>query len=59
MSNWSQKNGFKTPTKDIKKFCKLINISKNEFFDVCEKFRNKKIWVKNKNKKWIIKKPLN
>lgn len=43
----------KVPYEQIKKFCKLINISKNEFFKVCEKFRNKNIWIKKK-KKWML-----
>jgi len=42
------------PTKDIRKFCKLINISEKEFFRICEKFRNKKIWA-YVNKKWNLK----
>ena len=42
------------PTKDIRKFCKLINISENEFLRICEKFRNKKIW-EYVNKKWNLK----
>jgi len=41
------------PMSDIKKFCKLINISEKKFFQICEKFRNKKIWNKKKNK-WIL-----
>ena len=53
-----KKKGFKTPISDINKFCKFINISRKEFFRVCEKFRNKKIWFK-KNNKWILKYPLN
>ena len=47
----------KIPHNDIRKFCKLIKISKTEFFKVCEKFRNKKIWLK-KNKKWELKYPI-
>ena len=53
-----KKNGFKIPMNDIKKFCKLINISKKKFFEICEKFRNKKIWIKKNNNKWILKNPL-
>ena len=53
-----KKDGFKAPIGDIKKFCKLININKKTFFDTCEKFRNKKIWIKNKNKKWVLNNPL-
>ena len=51
-----KKNSFKIPNNDIKKFCKLIGISKEKFFNVCEKFRNKKIWYKDK--KWKLKFPL-
>jgi len=39
----------KKPTEDIKKFCKFTKISVNQFFIICEKFRNKKIWIKYKN----------
>ena len=53
-----KKDGFKIPKHDISKFCKLINISSKTFFKTCEKFRNKKIWIKNKNKKWVLKQPL-
>ena len=43
----------KIPNDDIKKFCSFININKKQFFKVCEKFRDKKIW-KKKNKKWVL-----
>ncbi len=43
----------KIPKGDIKMFCKYIGISQKNFFSVCEKFRNKKIWTK-KNKKWVL-----
>ena len=46
--------GFKIPHDDIKKFCNFINITKKNFFQICEKFRNKKIWIKEKNI-WKIK----
>jgi len=39
----------KKPIEDIKKFCKFTKISINQFFKICEKFRNKKIWIKYKN----------
>jgi|TARA_Y100000389_G_C17466398_1_gene526060 N-acetyl sugar amidotransferase len=48
-----KKIGFKAPSKDIIKFCKLIGISKKEFFKKCEKFRNKRIW--HKKKSWQLK----
>ena len=51
-----KKSGFKKPKQDIKKFCNLINISEKKFFEICEKFRNKKIW--QKKNKWQLKLPL-
>jgi len=56
--NIIKKNKFLAPKQDIKKFCKLINISEKKFFNVCENFRNKKIWKKITNK-WVLKFPLN
>ena len=46
-------DGLKPPFKDIRKFCKYCNISYETFFDIAEKFRNKKIWKKNKDKFYI------
>jgi len=51
------KEGFNAPNQDINKFCNLIKISKKKFLDNCEKFRNKNIWIKKKNK-WHLKYPL-
>jgi len=48
-----KKSSFFPPTKDINKFCKYVNISTKEFFNISEKFRNKDIW-KKKNNKWMI-----
>jgi N-acetyl sugar amidotransferase len=55
--NIVKKENFKIPHDDIYKFCKLININKKKFFSICESFRNKNIWKKNK-KKWKLIKPL-
>ena len=52
-----KEDNFKTPNDDINKFCKLINISKKKFFKICEKFRNKNIWIRNK-KKWKLINPI-
>ncbi len=38
----------------IRKWCKFTGISEKNFFEICEKFRNKKIWYKDKNT-WKIK----
>ena len=51
--NLLKKIGNKTPSEDIKKFCKFVGIRKSEFFKIAESFRNKKIW-KKKNNKWYI-----
>lgn len=37
------------PNKDIIKFCEYIGISVKQFNRICEKFRNRKIWKKDKN----------
>lgn len=49
------KNYEQKPINEIKKFCKYVNISLKEFDKITEKFRNKKIWHKENNKKWKIK----
>ena len=36
------------PIDDIRKFCIFTSISLREFNRICEKFRNRKIWKKNK-----------
>ena len=48
------KKGFILPNQEIDKFCKYIGIKKKEFMRITDKFRNKKIWHKKKDK-WIIK----
>ena len=42
------------PLKQIKLFCKYIDISLSDFFKITEKFRNKKIWKLDNKKKWYI-----
>lgn len=50
-----KKKGFDIPKNDVKVFCKYLGISQKRFFQICEKFRNKKIWKFNaKTKKWFI-----
>ena len=48
------KKNFKPPLKAINKFCKYYEINTKKFFDIAEKFRNKKIWKKNKIGKFEI-----
>lgn len=52
--NFIKRKGIKPPNQDIKKFCKYVGITYENFNQICEKFRNKKIWSKVGNK-WKIK----
>lgn len=47
--------GNEKPEKEIDEFCKYTNISIKQFDEICENFRNKKIWFKNKHGKYEIK----
>ena len=48
-----RQTGDQTPHEDIEKFCRFVEITKDHFFDLVEKFRNLKIWVKQ-NGTWVI-----
>ncbi len=45
--------GDQTPDKDIDKFCAFAGITRNRFFEICEKFRNPTIWVR-RDGKWTM-----
>ena len=45
--------GDETPVLEIKKFCKYVNISSEEFYSICNKFRNLNVW-KKENGFWKI-----
>tara|TARA_B100001093_G_scaffold52260_1_gene44337 strand:+ start:24036 stop:25220 length:1185 start_codon:yes stop_codon:yes gene_type:complete len=47
-------DGFKPPVEYIKAFCSQIRISEKFFWEIGEKFRNKKIWKKNEKQEWYI-----
>jgi len=49
-----KKDKFKYPHKEIKKFTQYCGITTKKFFMIAEKFRNKKIWKKNKKKQYYI-----
>ncbi|MDH3974312.1 MAG: N-acetyl sugar amidotransferase [Deltaproteobacteria bacterium] len=49
-----KERGDETPHEDIKKFCSFVGISKAQFFEICEKFRNREIWFNDKGT-WKIK----
>ena len=46
--------GDETPYSDIEKFCDFTGITKKEFMQIIEKFRNTKIWKQKKNGIWYI-----
>lgn len=46
-------SGDQTPHEDIEKFCKFVGITKQHFFEVCEKWRNPNVWTKESGK-WVI-----
>ncbi len=46
--NILQKMGDDRPNEDIKHFCDFVGITEKKFNAICEKFRNKKIWYKDK-----------
>ena len=49
-----KERGDDTPHSDIDKFCNFINISKEDFYETIEPFRNLDIWTE-KNGEWEIK----
>jgi N-acetyl sugar amidotransferase len=49
-----RKQGDQTPHGDIEKFCRFVGISKGQFFEIIEKFRNPEIWT-CVNGRWMIK----
>ena len=50
----SKLDGLKPPKEYIENFCKQINISERKFWQIADKFRNKKIWKKINKKEWYI-----
>ena len=49
------KTGNELPHKEISEFCDYIRINEKKFFEIVEKFRNKKIWKQDDNNKWYLK----
>lgn len=50
-----KKFGYENPKLEIKKFCNFVGISEKSFFKICDRLRNRKIWIKKDNK-WKLKK---
>lgn len=49
-----EKDGIKPPKEYIHRFCKRIGITTDEFWEVCERFRNHDVWKKDANGEWYI-----
>ncbi len=45
--------GDETPREDIEKLCAFLQISTSRFYEICERFRNPKIWTR-KAGRWMI-----
>ena len=52
--NILRKMGDDRPDEDIKHFCDFVHITEKQFDQICEKFRNKDIWYRDKGT-WKIK----
>ena len=47
--------GEELPRSEISLFCKYVNISESQFFEISNSFRNKDIWETNASGIWHIK----
>ena len=48
-----REHGTQEPTEDIERFCSFTGMSRGEFDDVCERFRNTDVWTQ-KDGTWVI-----
>ena len=48
-----EKRSGREPTLSIERFCEYTGMTRKDFDAVCEKFRNKDLWIKDRNK-WKI-----
>jgi len=48
-----REKGDQTPHEDIDGFCRFVGISKDRFFEIAEKFRNSKLWVR-RDGRWMM-----
>lgn len=49
-----QSLGYEKPTEAINHYCSFIGISLDEFENICNSFRNPKIWKRNENEQYFI-----
>jgi hypothetical protein len=48
-----RQRGDETPHEDIERFCAFVGITRQHFFELIEKFRNRDIWVR-RDGRWVI-----
>jgi hypothetical protein len=49
-----RERGDDTPIEDIARCCDYMQISLDDFFDICERFRNTDVWTKRDDGTWVI-----
>jgi len=49
-----RRRGTETPMRDIAQFCEFADLSTAEFFEICERFRNREIWRRDRAGRWFI-----
>jgi len=49
-----RKTGDQTPARDIEKFCAFAGITREHFYEICERFRNHAIWKRRPDGTWHI-----
>ena len=48
-----RERGDETPHEDIDKLCRYLDITREHFFELCERFRNPAVW-KRRGGVWMI-----
>jgi N-acetyl sugar amidotransferase len=51
--DWLRRRGDETPLDDIDRFCKFVDLTREGFFALIEKFRNPDVWTR-RNGQWVI-----
>lgn len=52
-TQWLRRRGDEMPREDIARFCQFVRITEKQFFEICEKWRNRDIWHRE-NGAWRI-----
>lgn len=49
-----RRTGDQTPHDDIEKFCQFVGIDVTRFYEICERFRDRRIWQRTADGRWHI-----